>query len=289
MNITTAYKNSFSVIPMRSKRNVCAVRKVIFLGDRNVGKTSLLLSMVSGKGVVDAAKSELIGTDYLYKVAECNQQVPIKVQLWDSAGQDRHGPEGLSRTYLRHAHGAVLVYDVTDRQSMLKVFQWTSTLLREYQNQPFTLLLVANKTDCPRCKRIITTEEGQRIAYGIGAQYVECSATNAALTQNAFNRLAENLNSSHIWRQNGLRVVTALWLASINSKVCPLGSFHTRSQSNLRDDMPVPYARRHSINCPEMVTKVPSRLMKFARTSPPKVLGTNLFSFFRHDYCNLLS
>ena len=245
--------------------------------------------MVSGKGVEDAFKSELVGADYLYKVADCAQQLPIKVQLWDSAGQDRYGPEGLSRTYMRHAHGAVLVYDVTDRHSMLKVFQWTNTLLREYHNRPFTVLLVANKTDCPRHNRVITTKEGQRIARAIGAQYVECSAKQASFTQYAFNRLAENLNTSHVWRQNGLRAVTAWWIALMNSKVCPLDSFHTRSQSNLRDDVRIPYARRHSINYPETVTKVPSRLMNFARTSPPKVLVTNLISFFRHDYCNLLS
>ncbi len=51
-------------------------------------------------------------------------QARVKLAVWDTAGQERYA--ALGPIYYRDANGALLVYDITDRQSFDRVKQWVS-------------------------------------------------------------------------------------------------------------------------------------------------------------------
>ena len=84
------------------------------LGNSGVGKTSLLSQYVNGVLVSD--QSYTIGVEFKIKdiVVEGRE---VRLALWDTAGQERF--RSITQTYYRGVHGAVLVYDITDRSLAL--------------------------------------------------------------------------------------------------------------------------------------------------------------------------
>lgn len=110
----------------------------------------------------------------------------IKLQIWDTAGQERF--RTITSSYYRGAHGIIIVYDITDRQTFSSVAQWTQEIERyacEYVNK----LVVGNKYDLEE-RRQVPTEEGEQYSKQIGAPFLETSAKNAMQVEQAFMTLA---------------------------------------------------------------------------------------------------
>ena len=83
------------------------------MGDTNVGKTCLLRQYVDKN--VPEKKLSTIGVEFLTKQIKLNSGAEIKAQLWDTAGQEKY--RSLSHIHYRRAYGALLVYDITRRDS----------------------------------------------------------------------------------------------------------------------------------------------------------------------------
>ena len=62
--------------------------------------------------------------------------------MWDTAGSERY--RSLIPTYLKNAHCAILVYDITKKSSLESIKMWHK-LFKDNQEAPG--ILVANKTD----------------------------------------------------------------------------------------------------------------------------------------------
>lgn len=82
--------------------------KVLVIGDVGVGKTSMVNRIVYN--TFTEKYKATIGCEFGLKIIEINGE-PVRVQLWDLAGQDRLG--GISRLYCRDANGALVVTDAT--------------------------------------------------------------------------------------------------------------------------------------------------------------------------------
>lgn len=84
-----------------------------------------------------------IGVEFGSKIVDIGGKT-VKLQIWDTAGQDRF--RAVTRSYYRGAAGALLVYDVTSRDSYNHVGTWLNDA-RTMANPDISLILVGNKTD----------------------------------------------------------------------------------------------------------------------------------------------
>ncbi|VDM81842.1 unnamed protein product [Strongylus vulgaris] len=94
--------------------------KVIFLGAAGVGKTAIITRFVDNYWTDKAIPT--IGVDFTGRTVNVDGR-PVRIQIWDTAGQERF--HSLIPSYLREARGAVVVYDVTNRESFNEVLKLT--------------------------------------------------------------------------------------------------------------------------------------------------------------------
>lgn len=76
---------------------------------------------------------------------------------WDTAGQERF--RTITSSYYRGAHGIIIVYDVTDKESFNNVKAWLKEISM-YACASVNKLLVGNKCDLED-KRAVTYEEAK--------------------------------------------------------------------------------------------------------------------------------
>lgn len=84
-----------------------------------------------------------VGVEFGAKLVTINGE-PVKLQIWDTAGQETF--KSITRSYYRSAAGALLVYDVTNRESFQNVHKWLEEC-REHGNPLMTIILIGNKVD----------------------------------------------------------------------------------------------------------------------------------------------
>eukprot|EP01083_Nonionella_stella_P093302 261443_1 len=128
---------------MSNKPNVV---KILVIGDHNTGKTSIVRRYVY-KQFDEYSVEATIGMDIASKHVRVDDMT-LKVQLWDIAGQDRF--IGLAPTYYKHAVAAIVVFDITTRDTLENAKKWKADVddkvfLRNGDNIP--VVLFANKWD----------------------------------------------------------------------------------------------------------------------------------------------
>ena len=99
--------------------------KLVILGDSAVGKTSLMQRFVNNSfSVVHKATT---GADFHCKDirVRLNEQTDVlaKLQIWDTAGQEKWSPT-MGSSYYRGADCCVLVYDATIHYTLDSIKQW---------------------------------------------------------------------------------------------------------------------------------------------------------------------
>ena len=110
----------------------------------------------------------------------------IKLQIWDTAGSESF--QSITRSYYRGAAGALLVYDVTRRETFDHLTRWLEEA-RQNANANMVIMLIGNKIDLEH-RRVVTTEEGQKFATDHGLIFLETSAKTAHNVEEAFTATA---------------------------------------------------------------------------------------------------
>lgn len=128
------------------------------------------------------------------KFVESDNGRRVKLTIWDTAGQERF--RTLTSSYYRGAHGVILVYDVTSRESFTSVREvWMRELQTYAEPGAMALMLVANKLDRTSARQV-TSEEGQALAKELAALYMECSAKTRLGITAAFSQLVSAIMHS---------------------------------------------------------------------------------------------
>ncbi|KAL2336238.1 hypothetical protein Fmac_010684 [Flemingia macrophylla] len=163
------------------------VFKVVVIGDSAVGKTQILSRFAKNEFCFDSKST--IGVEFQTRTVTINEKV-IKAQIWDTAGQERY--RAVTSAYYRGALGAMLVYDITKRQSFDHVARWVEEL-RSHADSSIVIMLVGNKADLVDL-RMVPTEDAVEFAEDQGLFFSETSALSGDNVESAFLKLLEEIN-----------------------------------------------------------------------------------------------
>ncbi|CAG7786248.1 unnamed protein product, partial [Allacma fusca] len=127
---------------MAKSDDILATLKILIIGQSGVGKSSLLLRFTDD--VFDPDQPATIGVDFKVKTLDVEGNL-VKLAIWDTAGQERF--RTLTPSYYRGAQGAILVYDVSSRQSFERLDPWLVELNTYSTKTNIVKMLVGNKID----------------------------------------------------------------------------------------------------------------------------------------------
>lgn len=151
-----------------------------------MGKSCLLLQFTDKRFLTDHELT--IGVEFGTRMIEVDGK-KIKLQLWDTAGQESF--RSITRSYYRGAQGALLVFDITKRSSFAHLQSWLEEVRRQGTDN-MSVLLVGNKADLA-ADREVTREEAEQFAAANGLKYIETSAKTAQNVDAAFLSSAEEI------------------------------------------------------------------------------------------------
>lgn len=199
------------------------IAKLVCIGDSGCGKSSLTIRLCEGRfspqhdvtiGVefgsrivpVGPPHSKTLGTSAASAAGGGDgglpdpprsdaQQKHMKLSLWDTAGQETY--KSVTRSYFRGASGALLVFDISRKQTFAHVTDWLNDL-RQIAEPDIVVILVGNKADLAQegeeNKREVTAAEAEEWARHNGVlQYVETSAKSGEGVELAFMKVAERI------------------------------------------------------------------------------------------------
>lgn len=115
--------------------------KLVLLGDTAVGKSCLATRFVTDKFY--EFQEPTIGAAFL-TYSMCVDGNNVKFEIWDTAGQERY--RSLAPMYYRGAKAAVVVYDITQKESFDGAKSWANELIKK-GNKNCVTVIVGNKFD----------------------------------------------------------------------------------------------------------------------------------------------
>ena len=161
------------------------VYKVVFMGDSGVGKSSIAtrISCNTFTPLSDAT----IGASFFSKIIEKETQM-YKFNIWDTAGQEKYSC--LVPLYYRNCDAAIIVYDITNRNSFKKI---TSSIKELRQDSTvWAIFIIGNKSDLDK-ERMVTTKEAKDFCDLEDVSFMETSAKNNINIHEILGKLIEKL------------------------------------------------------------------------------------------------
>lgn len=160
--------------------------KVLILGNYGTGKSSIL--QVSNGETFNSTYCSTIGVDFkCINMVKDNKN--IKLQVWDTGGQDRF--HSIITSYYRNISYLIIVYDITNLDS----FNSIKDIIRNYRhytnNYDTPMLILGNKNDLKPREVDLTLLEQLALEYD--CLYQECSAKTGENIDNIYDIIIDNI------------------------------------------------------------------------------------------------
>lgn len=160
--------------------------KVVFVGDGGVGKTTFLKRIKTGQfehKYLATVGVEAIDLSFTTNYGE------VKFICWDCAGQDKYG--GLREGYYLGGDAAVVMFDLTHRQTYKSAYEWCAKVRHVCPGIP--IVICGNKCDDPNRKVESNSIRLHDLYRNIDAQYYDISAKTLYNQDKPFLSLARQL------------------------------------------------------------------------------------------------
>ncbi|KAH8872595.1 putative Ras-related protein Rab-4A [Schistosoma japonicum] len=161
--------------------------KFLIIGAAGSGKTCILRRYTEGKFIHNMPHT--IGAEFGSKIINVDGTT-VKIQIWDTAGQERF--RSMARSYYHDAVGALLVYDVTNRDSFNDLGYWLSDA-RTLASPDIIIVLVGNKKDLQDTDGQVTQWEASAFAQDNDLHFLETSALTGENVEEAFTECVRSL------------------------------------------------------------------------------------------------
>lgn len=160
--------------------------KIVLIGDSAVGKSNLLARFARDEFYPNSKST--IGVEFqTQKIIIKGKE--IKAQIWDTAGQERF--RAVTSAYYRGAVGALLVYDISRRQTFDSIGRWLNEL-HTHSDMNVVSILVGNKSDL-KDAREVSIDEGKLLAESEGLFFLETSALDSSNVTAAFETIVKEI------------------------------------------------------------------------------------------------
>ena len=159
--------------------------KVIFLGEKDVGKTSIINRYVNNKFASFTQAS--FGDDIKQKKIEIDNTLIVDLAISDTTNEEKLGK--ITRNYYLDAHGAIIVFDLTNENSFSKVKFWIDEL-KSNAPRDIVYCILGNKSDLT-ADRKVELEDAKAIAED--NLYYEISAKTGNNVSLAFEQLIDEI------------------------------------------------------------------------------------------------
>ncbi|XP_065019710.1 ras-related protein Rab11C-like [Musa acuminata AAA Group] len=160
--------------------------KIVLIGDSGVGKSNILSRFTRNEFCLDSKST--IGVEFATKTLQVEGKT-IKAQIWDTAGQERY--RAITSAYYRGAVGALLVYDITKKQTFDSIQRWLREL-RDHADSNIVIILAGNKSDLKHL-RAISQDAGRALAEKEGLSFLETSALESLNVDKAFQTIISEI------------------------------------------------------------------------------------------------
>ncbi|XP_077238880.1 ras-related protein Rab2BV [Tasmannia lanceolata] len=156
--------------------------KIVLIGDSGVGKSNILSRFTRNEFCLESKST--IGVEFATRTLQVDGKT-VKAQIWDTAGQERY--RAITSAYYRGAVGALLVYDITKRQTFDNVQRWLREL-RDHADSNIVIMMAGNKSDLNHL-RAVPDDDAQALAEKEGLSFLETSALEALNVEKAFQTI----------------------------------------------------------------------------------------------------
>jgi small GTP-binding protein len=162
------------------------LHKVVLLGDSRVGKTSIISRQTQ---LFDGSSPTPTVGCHCSEIAITLNDKIVTLQVWDTAGQEMY--RALVHVYLRGADGALVVYDITDKESFASLPQWFS-LIDDTLPPETVIFLIANKLDLIE-NSVVPEDNGRACAASHRATFFNTSAVTGRGIDEIFVAMAKEI------------------------------------------------------------------------------------------------
>ena len=160
--------------------------KYIIIGDPSVGKSNILMKFAHNKFTDEYQAT--IGVEFGAKNIAFNSQI-YRIQIWDTAGQENF--RSITRAYYKNSVCALVVYDITSRESFEHVQNWIQDI-KDQSPKTVLIVLVGNKVDLEE-NRVVSYDEGSEFAVKNGLIFEETSAKSGQGIEEVFQKSAKEI------------------------------------------------------------------------------------------------
>ena len=163
-------------------------KKLVFIGDSGVGKTCIISRFT--QGIFENNVNSTRGASYSNKIIDVNG-TPLSLDIWDTAGQETY--KSLTKYFYKGAKMAVLVYDITRKESFDNIKSFWYDQIKEFGDEGVILGIVGNKCDMYD-DEAVPEQEAREYAKSIGAIFQLTSAQN----NSGINELFKNIGAKYL-------------------------------------------------------------------------------------------